>query len=196
MARIKYEESKYINPEEKKTLTAEEEQNAVDEIFNNADKQMDLDKESWNVVPAKQRKKKKIIRWLIGIFVFCIVAVIGITVFCGIYYSNAMITEMRQDVYDSYRETKQKVMQANDDSLETEYLKKIIALVTDEDVQKILDDLSFSKLQDIMKSSNDNEFNIVLVPEEKKAEYDKLIQEYNEKKAAQTQQENTAEMSP
>lgn len=192
MAKIKFEES-YVprHVEEKPQITKEEEDKSVNDIFAEADAQISTQTRYVNVPQKKVKKAKSVVKGLIITLIVAIILAVVSAIGIVIYSYHQGVAAFKEGIIQEFRSTKEAVYSADEETLEVIYLKKMFELVSEEEMIKKLDEVtSLSSLYNIMKQSQEDEFfQFDLIPEEKRASFEKIKNEYIAAKELELQQQ-------
>jgi hypothetical protein len=173
---------RYTPTETKKEMSAEETQRAVDDIFKEADQTMATTKAKKIKSGPRLGKNKTnpLIKSLKEIFIVMIVFVVASCGF-GVYALFKVVPDTKAQLVGQIQAARNELllMDESDLTIDEYYQRKILLLITDDDVAAAVDETI--SLETIFKiASGKMELGIDIVPEEKRAEYEKIMEEYQQ----------------
>jgi hypothetical protein len=173
---------RYTPTETKKEMSAEETQRAVDDIFKEADQTMATTKAKKIKSGPRLGKNKTnpLIKSLKEIFIVMIVFVVAICGF-GVYALFKVVPDTKAQLVGQIQAARNELllMDESDLTIDEYYQRKILLLITDDDVAAAVDETI--SLETIFKiASGKMELGIDIIPEEKRDEYEKIMEEYQQ----------------
>lgn len=162
---------------ENKELTNKE----IDDIFANADAQMD-NMEKASIYTPKKKKKHSLKSMLIKTGIAIIVSFIVLIGFI-VYVFSKQLPVIKQGVLEQTMKIREDFLKSDDSKLTIDeyYQKQALLLITPEELSRELEEVdSISMLWQAI--NNDGNINLDLIPEDKKDEYERLQKEYEEAK--------------
>lgn len=180
---------------------------SIDDIFSQADKSIEakkaktLHKKKPKQEKKVKKKKKGLKRGLIEFF--AISAVITL-LFCGVF--AFAVVETRKMVQEQFPEIKASFLAGIEDvqkevaswedgklSVDEYYQKQLLLLFTIEEIDGMVDDVT--DLQNFSALLTQDGFKFFDIPEEKVAEYNRLVEEYKKAKEEETQKQTETEQN-
>ena len=168
---------------------------SVDDIFAAADAKM----QSQTIgprLPQTQRRENSLLKALKGFLVFAAVTMIAI---CGLitYAMTNMFPTIRDNLVSQFQAARDELMALDDSTLTTEeyYQKQLLLLITEDDITSAVQDMmTIEGIVEIF--TNDGTVMIDVIPEDKRDEYNRLMEEYQQAMESEKQQNEESTSEP
>ena len=172
----------------------------IDNIFSNADMEMENLEKKYLVKKKDRNILKSLKRTLIIVGIAIVVGfiILGISL---VYAVKSQLPKIKSSIVEQVAEARNELIKKEDEELTLEeyYQKQVFLLITPEDMASVLDEFTS---KDMLKTlfTSEGTIDIDLIPEDKRDEYNKLMEEYEKAKEtgvipgleAETTEENTS----
>lgn len=155
--------------------------NSIDEIFENADNQMEVRYAQLKKTKKKHKRRHGIFLRIVLPLILILISIVGILTYVSIQQLQESVPVIRESLIQSVLSARKQLESTDDAQLSVDeyYQKRLLLVLSEEEITSILSNVDIDDAQNMIQEGRLSE---ELIPKEKLEEYKALLKEYEKAK--------------